>query len=297
MNQILYVQGRTKKISEIKKIIKVFSLVIAIFGIILIGEGCYSLYKSIEHNKVVAAAKVPPTANIEVTDDNVIIHASSDKTISKLEYNWNNDDPIIIDGNNKQSIEEKIKLPVTTSTLHIKVIDMNNNITETEKEVSIKNDIRLSVLNNNQIKIVAEDQNGIAKISYKWNNDNVIEMNTNNTQTIEKEIDIPVGLNTLEVVITNSQGNQSKKTLEVKGVTKPVINVERDGEFIIVKVNDEIGLTKIVHKLNDGEEQSIPVNGNSITYKQKLVAGENNINIKAYNKNDTYTEFNGKCEL
>ena len=48
MNQILYVgDNKNNGPVAVKSVIKFFAIVIIIFGIILIGEGTYSMYKGI----------------------------------------------------------------------------------------------------------------------------------------------------------------------------------------------------------------------------------------------------------
>ena len=70
MNQILYVgDNKNNGPVAVKSVIKFFAIVIIIFGIILIGEGTYSMYKGIVAN----SGNNIPTVYMNRVNDTVVI--------------------------------------------------------------------------------------------------------------------------------------------------------------------------------------------------------------------------------
>ena len=96
MNQILMIEKKKKQTKqkssggggaiETKSIVCFFAIVIIIFGIILMGQGSYAIYKE-------AADKNPanmPKVIVSRESDKVIISVEHTTEISKVIYSWNN---------------------------------------------------------------------------------------------------------------------------------------------------------------------------------------------------------------
>lgn len=306
MNQILYIENKKNKPSDIKKVIIFFSISIIIFGIVLVGQGSYAMFfKNTEHANILNNNTVTddkkPEININREEDNVIINVKHNKQILRVLYTWNNEADTTIEGNNRTEITEKIVLPIGTNTLHLKVIDIDEKQTEFEKEYIVEGDgkpvIGLYITSENKIKIIAVDEQSLKNIIYTWNNgqETKIEANLENLKQIEKEVEIPLGQNTLKVTATNIKDVVSTKELEVKGIKKPIVTVQRDGDSLVIIAEDESGMKLVDYTLNDKKYQLNFGDVKVIKYRQKLVAGENLIILKAYNKDGGVTEYKGKC--
>ena len=153
-----------------------------------------------------------------------------------------------------------------------------------------------------KVKIVAKDETEIAYIEYYWNEEDStkIEKNENSPKQIEERIAILKGENTLHIIAVDKAGNKEEKEQVYKGATKPVINLERDGKTLTIKVNDEDNIQKVEYILNDvsystdANNTGAPLNMKELVIPQELAEGANKITIKATNVNGLETEVSAE---
>lgn len=292
MNQILQTEKRKEKGPvEIRKIIKFFVVAIIIFAIILIGLGIYYLVTN--NNTIGGRDQVidtTPNVNITKQEDNILIEVNSKLVISKIVYRWNDDDDNIIEGENSTSLSKTIDLPYGTNVLNLTVIDINGKETKFQKEYIVEGDgkpvIELKLTTDNKIKITVQDKTDLQYVNYSWNNDEPtkIETNADNKNLIEQIIEIPLGQNTLKVEAVNIGNITSSKELEVKGIKPPTLSFKKQGDYLIIRAEDEIGLKVVDYTLNGQKYQLNYGNKTVIEYKQAIPKGESNMEITAENQ-------------
>lgn len=294
MNQILQTENKKKNNGpiEIGKIIKFFAIVIAIFAVILIGVGIYYLITNNQNSNIEEPPQVTTAPNVNITkqENEILIEVNSETAISKIVYNWNGEQENIIEGENNTKISKTIDLPIGTNTLNLNVIDINGQETKFQKEYVIEGDgkpvIELKLTTDNKIKVKAQDTKGLQYINYSWNNDEPtkLEVNPENPNTIEQTVEIPLGQNTLKVEAVNTNDVSSTKELEVKGVKRPILSFKKEGDFLVIKAEDDGGMKIINYTLNGKKYQINYGNKTVIEYKQQLQKGENNMEITAENQ-------------
>ena len=194
---------------------------------------------------------------MEQGEDEIKLIVNHDKPITKITYNWNDGQEITINGNNRTSITQTITLPDGTNKLTVKITDEIQSVATIEKNFTkIEAEISLSfALVENKIKITATDTKEIAYLTYKWNNEQAtkieLEESAEDRKSLETEIEIPEGLNTLTVIATNTSGQSKTKTQEIEGIASPKISVQKDGEYLIINVKDENIVTLILNYDNE----------------------------------------------
>lgn len=316
MNQILFTKEEKKAPIAINKVIIFFCISIIIFGIILVGGNAFAVYKNIDKlDTKVQQEETKPQVEVNREDNSINIQVTHDKEIDKIVYRWNEEQDVTIEGNNRTQITETIELPIGNNTLTIRVIDINGKETTYEKEYVVESDLKidLSVVNNNNyLKITATDSSGLLYITYKWNSDQEvrIDVDPNNSKIIEKEIEIPKGLNTITVNAVDILNVTQTKTLEVKGVEPPSISVLQDKSELVVTVTDNEGIKQIQYSLN-GSQYTVDVtqtveglsvekdnsgNVKKAIYRIKMqAAGDYILVINAYNIYNGTSKFEGIC--
>ena len=203
MNQILQMENRKKKGPVgIKKVVTFFVVVIIIFAIALIVLGSYALieqHKQQEQNSNNPVVEEEnPNVDIRKEEDNVIIEVKHTKPLSQVIYKWNEEEEQVINLNGKNTLSEKIPLPVGTNTLTIRVITSEGKETTFQKEYVVDGDgkpvIELKLTTENKIKIKAQDSSNLSYILYKWNDEQEekIEASDDDRKLIEKDIEIPI---------------------------------------------------------------------------------------------------------
>lgn len=289
MNQILSTNNTSNKKTrntgpaDIKKVLKVFLISMLIFGVFLIGLGAYSIYKQ---NETENQEFTKPVITIAQKDDEtVLLTVSHDKAIETIEYTWNDEETQKITGNGRKFIEQEITIPGGSNTLTVKAIDINGQEISTSKEYETKDIINIET-SGNKLKITAENQTEISYMTYRWNEEEETKIEIN-SKTLEQEIDIPVGENTLTVILVDINNETITKEQKVKGVMKPTIEVTLDDakENYLIAIKDETGLSKVDVIIRG---KTIPVTveegKTELKYKIGLNNGdENKLEITAYN--------------
>lgn len=312
MNQILQVQEDRRKSNsnpiDTKKIVLFFAICLIIFGIILLGEGIYSVHKNNSNKKVTPSTPVgsgsaqepeyiAPIITFTKTEDNkLIVNIKSQVAISYIIYNWNTDVATTLNEAGKTNIEEILDIPAGENTIYISVIDSNGKETkkqETYKVEQTKPIIEKPVQIGNNIKIIVTSEVELSYVTYKWNSEEEQknDMHTfENRKKFEKEIEIPKGQNTLKIEAVDVNGNKSEKSQEIKGVSKlkdPKVTVS--GEYIYFTFVAEDNM-KIVEFIFNG--QSFIMNKETfgttktVKYKLKLINGWNYLKLIGTTEND-----------
>lgn len=330
MNQILSTEmnrgksrNKTTKTIDIKKILIFFAIAIIILGLAMLVKGAYENYSNTKENEEIKSQQTEPEVELEQSDEEVTLTVNHDKSITKIEYNWNDGQAVTINGNNRTSVTQTITLPDGTNKLTVKVTDEIGSVATIQKTFTkIEENLALSfALVENKLKITATDARELSHLTYKWNSEEEktikVDEDASNKNLLEVEIEIPEGLNTLTVVVTNKNGQTKTKTQEIEGVTAPKISVQRDGEYLILNVKDESIVTLINFTLNNqpyrinltvydadyynaiqGLTVKTNANGDIIEmeYRQLMTEkGMNVLTLTAENKKNAKATYTGQC--
>lgn len=294
MNQILATSNPTSKKTkqkrnsgpaDIKTIVRVFAIVMLVFGVFMIGTGSYAIYRENEDsNMEITKPVITETLNEDSTA--VVLTVTHDKAIDRIEYSWNDDEVQIITGNGRRYIEQEIEIPGGTNTLNVRAIDTQGQEISTQREFTSEEIINLTISENNKLKITAESETEIAYMTYRWDEEEEQRVDINST-TVDQEIDVPMGTHDIIVTLVDVNNETTTKEQTVMGTTKPTINIEADdaGEYYLITITDETGLERVYLNFR-GEQRTITVeNGEKeVKYKLQLSAGdENRLEITAYN--------------
>lgn len=293
MNQILQTENKKNNGPiEIGKIVKFFAIAIAIFAVILISLGAYYLITNNQNPSLGEGQPIEevPDVNITKQEDNILIEVNGNIAITKIVYNWNEEEPVTIDAKNSTSVSETIDLPFGTNTLNLTVIDVNGKETKFQKEYVVDGDgkpvIELTLTKDYKIKITVQDLAGLQYINYSWNDgeQTKVEANAENPNLIEQVIEIPLGQNTLKVEAINTADVTSTKELEVKGVKRPTLSFKKEGDSIVIRAEDEVGMKVVDYTLNGQRYQINYGNTKVIEYKQSIPKGDSYMEITAENQ-------------
>lgn len=293
MNQILQVTETKKQLKTIGiDKIYIFLLILAIVAVL--GFGGYYIYENINNGniKLPIFIQIPEEADATITltqtDRNkLIINAESENGITKITYSLNNVEAQVIELTGETNIEETIEMPIGENIIYISVIDVNGKETTKQETIVVeapKPVIDLSVVGNN-IKITVTSEVELKEITYKWNSDNEKRENMTtyeNRLLFEKQLEIPIGQNTLTIVATDINGGNTEKVQEIKGVTKATTKTEVIGEYLHFTVKGKENIEKVEFEFN-GEKFLMNTETfgetKNVHYKVKLVEGKNYLKI------------------
>ncbi|MBR6033589.1 MAG: hypothetical protein IKP28_02465 [Clostridia bacterium] len=309
MNQILSEDLGNNKPSDIKSILRFFSIALIVFGLILVGMGLYRLIPALMPSTPVTTN--PPAISVSVYEgSNLRVFVTHDKPLDKAVFSWDDGEEETILGRNEDHMERLIEIPEGgEKTFYIKVTDcmgveavFTNTYAYSEGEDVIEPEIELST-DGNQIKILAIDETEISYITYRWNDEQEVVINVADEESktlITTSIDVPKGENELTVVAVDANNNTATKTKKCETRTRPVIQMPvQYGEELTITVTDEEGLDCVEFSVNGKKFrwESDTDDTKEWSYVITLEPGETDIIINAKNKAGIEAKkFHGRCE-
>lgn len=261
MNQILVTENKKKKKTtssgplEIKEIVRFFAIVIIIFGVTLIGQGSYAIYKDAEDKN----PSNMPSVTISRLNDKAILYVEHSVEISKIMYSWDNGESTVLPEGGITA-QEEILLPNQDSVLNIIIEDMNGKQVKYQKEYLlngmdiIKPTIKVDVTNgNDKMTITATDETEIAYLSYSWEGQDEVRFNadTQGQKEIKKEVELKPGTKKITIIAEDTNKNIEKVEKEIIATTSvPQVRLLKDKDKIMIEASDEDGVKEIIVNIN-----------------------------------------------
>ncbi len=297
MNQILSTEG-TKKTEKLRypgkpvaveKIVRFFAIVIIIFGVLMLCSGSYSMYTS---SKAKSTNNKPEIFVGDTSEKTITLQVTHNVGLEKVNYNWNNEAPIEITTNRNKKVEKVIEIPTGENILNVYAVDIYGKESRYQKQYTLLGDISIQIeAEGTNIKISVTGKEEISYITYRWDEDEETKINVNNTQT-EQTIETPKGSHTLTVIAVDVNNKTETKKKDVKGVTKPKLDVTTDGsDNFVIKASDEEGIKRVEFIINETERKSLDLDKvrslderKEFEYAYPLHDGENKLEIRVYNE-------------
>ena len=319
MNQILTFRTAEDSKKQLKKVIRFFCIFIILFALVLVAEGVNN-YLKIKTSKIDV---IPPEIMIERANEKTILKIESKTGMREIRYYWNIMSEGISGNVTKEGINggktATIEVPTLNGTneLIVEILgsqgslikyepiiityDVNNN-QDVDWETAVKNDktkpsIKLEGMDG-KIRISATDNLKMSYVSYSWNDgeETVISGLSEDEKAIAESIDVLEGSNKLKVKAYDRAGNEEVVEKEIKGVKGPAIKVLREDNQIVINVEDETKITKIVYNFN-GEEKTVDnIDGKNYELRLDLIEGDNYVIVDAY-RDDVKSTYKGKTKM
>ena len=251
-----------------------------------------SVYARGKINETVEAS-IQPEVQIERDDENntIKIVATHIRELTKLTYQWNEEEVVVIDGKNQKNISTTIDLIGGENILKISITEKNGQTKTLEKTFIAGNipEITLEAVSNG-VKVIATSEVQITYVQYSWDDGEIqkVEVGANEYEGI---INAPKGEHLLKIEVVDENEMIAKKEQKVIGDTEPTVNVQSKlingkATFVIDIEDDEnIKTLEIIH--NGGEKQIIDVNAKTYHHEVIMTEGETNtIIVTAINQNN-----------
>ena len=240
-------------------------------------------------------------------NDNILtISIQNDVPIDVIEYSWNNGRVLEIMGNSSLALTRDITIPEGNNVLNLNIIDINGNVTTKTETVigpvivdTTKPEIDVVVVGS-KLNIIAKtvSKTKLSYLTYKWNNDEEIRIDaTGDCMTIETNIDVLEGSNTLTIVAVNENGISNEKIDQYEGIKKPVTEVKKDadGLYLLVSIKHDSGIKSVNIQLN-GRNQVVSADQlgkPELDLKFRLKEESNTITIEATSMDGAVGTYTG----
>jgi len=267
-----------KKILPINGIVIFYAISIIILGICMISG---SVYANTKINETVEAS-IKPEINFERNDENNTIEISIThiRGITKVSYRWNDEEEIIIEGQNRKSIYETIDLIGGQNKLTVTVTEENGQTSKLDKTYMAGNIPEIEIESvNDGVKIVASSKDKIDYVQYSWDDGEMQKIEVDATE-YEGIISAPSGPHILKFEVVDVNNMKAKEKITVIGDTEPTVNVQSkliNGKAtFIIDAEDDENIKTMTVKHNNGEEQTIDVNSKTYHKEITMTEGETN---------------------
>ena len=171
----------------------------------------------------------------------------------------------------------------------------NTNTVENEVETpTVKANIKIEFESElGGVKILVTSDTTLTNISYWWDNEaaTITEISDTEYDTV---VASKPGTHTLNVAVTDENGNKADASQMVIGDAGPEITILTDGvSNYVIRVKDDELIKKVQIELND-VMQELDVNNTEYECKVPIPQGDSLIKVTAYNLNDLSTEKKAK---
>lgn len=202
------------------------------------------------------------------------------------------------------------------NVLHIKATGIDGSVNEIHQEIETRNaqepnKPQISWYYNEEtskIDIIVESEKGIDNLTYQWENDEeiIVESTEDNQTKLTVTIDAKRGTNRISITATDLEGNTQKKETTILGIYKPDIKVQLvNNDTIVVNIKHDKGFKKVIIDINGSEfiyDETHPQYSEDITdldTSVKVEPGIAHVNIKVYTleTEDKEYSFNGSIQI
>ena len=278
--------GRPSDKASIISIVRVFCVLIILFGLVLVGDATYGMISS--------TPTLKDTVNVTANSigSNVTIRAVGNMPIQSLTYRWGQGEETVIQGNGTVELETTAQIPTGNNILNMAVVDYYGNRSEYQKQyINEQNDaskptIEISV-SGNMLNIIATDETEMSYLTYSWNNGTPTRVDIDATATdktvLRTSIEVQRGENTLSIVAVDTEGNTQTRTENIKGANRPTFNVSADGTNLVIHAQDEEGINKIEITVDGVTSEADVDNLKELEATQAITPGEHTVTIKVTN--------------
>jgi len=230
-NQIVFTGIDIKNVN-INSVVKFFCFMIVLFGIVLVSEGSYGVYKISGYYKIIEIAKgngeptpnpipdpepnpepsidyVKPTITLSNQGIRLTIIVRDNEELSYITYQWGDEEEVVIEasGDDLKYIETETAIPDGENTIKITAYDISNNSKTEEKtyKTVVKPSIIIEQIGG-LLRITATDPRQIEYIEISLNGQTTVVNAENESAEMIHEQQLPIGESNIKVTAHNKDG-------------------------------------------------------------------------------------------
>lgn len=181
----------------------------------------------------------------------------------------------------------------------------NNNTSSNNNTNTIATNTNQATINaiideaNSQVILTVDSEVAISRLVYNWNTNTEMTIDGQNQLTLEEEIDLPSGNNTLNVKVIDVQGNETNQSFDFESesgedIISPNLVLElTDENNLLITATDETEMNFLTYRWNDDQETTVYVEDDAedrttISVEIEVPVGTNTITVVAVDNSSRY---------
>lgn len=153
-----------------------------------------------------------------------------------------------------------------------------------QKEESAEATISIENKTDNTILLKIISQNNIDRVEYSWNDGEEDVLYGNNGKYLEKEIDVPSGSNTLNVLVIDVNGKET--TYEKQYERESDINIEVSGNKIRITYDGDTMISYMTYRWDEEDEKRVEIQDKSIDEEIDALKGLHTLTVVVVDENN-----------
>lgn len=156
-----------------------------------------------------------------------------------------------------------------------------------EKIAEVENpEIQVEMMTDSKIKIIISHTKEIKIVEYNWNGEDTKQIKGDGKTNIEiEEIEIPAGTNTLNIKVTDVNGEVSTRSKEYTSPERPTIKLSQEENAIKVEIESSLVIDYVTYYWDDQEPKTYNINATKTSSTLEVKEeGEHILNISAVDK-------------
>lgn len=153
-----------------------------------------------------------------------------------------------------------------------------------QKEESAEATISIEDKTDNTILLKIISQKNIDRVEYSWNDEEEETLYGNNGKYLEKEIDVPSGSNTLNVLVVDVNGKET--TYEKQYERESDINIEVSGNKIRITYDGDTMISYMTYRWDEEDEKRVEIQDKSIDEEIDALKGLHTLTVVVVDENN-----------
>ena len=146
-----------------------------------------------------------------------------------------------------------------------------------QQEQNLEPSISIEDKDEETILLKVVHKKNIAKLEYRWNDEESTVVNGNNGKYIEKQIKVPSGKNTLHVLVVDEDGKEIPYEKQYERESK--INFEVSGNKIKITYEGDKKVSYMTYRWDEEEEKTIQINDTKIDQEIDAIKGLHTLTV------------------
>ena len=146
-----------------------------------------------------------------------------------------------------------------------------------QQEQNLEPSISIEDKDEETILLKVVHKKNIAKLEYRWNDEESTVINGNNGKYIEKQIKVPSGKNTLHVLVVDEDGKEIPYEKQYERESK--INFEVSGNKIKITYEGDKKVSYMTYRWDEEEEKTIQINDTKIDQEIDVIKGLHTLTV------------------